>query len=331
MADKADTTPPEDANDDLPPDLIPVLEPHRDVGKSLEQIRSLVENYIRPKAFVAVDPVSGTAVPGTMTQSGPVAFPAHMFDDYLEAPRFRHGTANFDRIESLIEHVKRFKDGNSALFARDDRTSPAITAVLDYHEAGAEADPRFGKHRSLFRFPLSDEWKAWTEADGKVFSMVEFAAFLEDRIIDVLELIAGEDSLPEDLQRFINICGGKVATPNRLVELSRGLHVNEKAAVKEAISLASGEGQIIFESEHVDQFGGKLQVPGLFLIGIPVFKNGPPWRLAARLRYRKTPAGIVFFYELWRSDRAFDSAFSEAAERVRVETELPMFFGAPEA
>lgn len=317
------------AGDDPRAELL-TMPPSPDLGPVIEQVRNLVERHYAPRPFVAADPISGALAPGYMDEDGPHAIPATLFDDYLEAPRRRTGTAALTKIDSLIAHVNRFKDADSALFAIDDRTKPSIEAVLDYHPAGATSDPRFGKHRSRFDFPLSDEWQAWAKFDKEVFQMREFAEFLEDRIPDVLDMIPDEDSLPEDLARFVNLCGGSIASPNKLVELSRGLHVNENAAVTEAVNLGSGEGVISFRSEHTDAGGNRLNVPGLFLIGIPVFRHGPFYRLAARLRYRKTPGGIVFFYELWRADRAFDHAFGDACERVRVETELPLLFGKPE-
>jgi hypothetical protein len=171
------------------------------------------------------------------------------------------------------------------------------------------------------------------EHNGTQLRMVEFAEFLEDRVIDVLHLIPEEDELSEDLQKFINAGGGEalIATPQRLVELSRGLQVNENSAIREVNRLNSGEAQILFTSEHTDGNGEPLRVPSLFLIGIPVFRNGPIYRLAARLRYRKTPTGIVFWYDLWRHDRTFDHAFKEACERASIETDLPLLLGAPEA
>ncbi|HEY8604700.1 DUF2303 family protein [Tsuneonella suprasediminis] len=294
------------------------------------EVRAIIEDYSEPELINLQEPVTGVEAIALITKNGAKPVPSEVFDEYRRAPSQRHGTAELTAIESLIDHVNRFKDTDSALFAVDDRSNPSITAVLDYHRAGAEADPRYGLHRSLFQFPLSDEWKAWTKCDGEAFSMGEFAAFLEDRIIDVLDLIPGEDSLPEDMQRFVNTVGGSIASPSKLIELSVGLKVNERSAIKEAINLKSGEAQVQFVAEHVDDAGQPLRVPGLFLIGIPVFNQGPIYRLAARLRYRKTPGGLVFFYQLWRADRTFDHSFREACERVRVETELPLLFGKPE-
>ncbi|WP_246152723.1 DUF2303 family protein [Sphingomonas montanisoli] len=65
-------------------------------------------------------------------------------------------------------------------------------------------------------------------------------------------------------------------------------------------------------------------------MAIPVFRNDTFYRLAARLRYRKTGEGIVFWYDLWRADPTFDDAFTQAVARVAAGTELPVLYGKPE-
>jgi len=301
-------------------------------GSTIEALRRLVEDHTTAKLVELTDPVTDTKSPAFISGGRVYPVKPELFDGYLEAPRFRRGQANLTTIESLIEHVNRFKDSESVLFAVDDRKRPSITAIIDYHPAGGidKASPRHGAHRSMFAFPLSDEWNAWADMDKNPMRMIDFAAFLEDRIVDVLDMIDGEDSLPEDMQKFVNAVGGRIAGPSRLMDLSVGLKVYEKANVSEAVNLASGEAQIQFASEHVDGSGAPLKVPNLFLIAIPVFKNGQFYRLAARLRYRKSAEGLVFWYELWRADRAFDHAFRDSCERARVETELPLLFGTPE-
>jgi uncharacterized protein YfdQ (DUF2303 family) len=296
-------------------------------------VRALVEDYAKAK----IETLSGAGASAPfamMPGAGPVVVPASAFDAYRTQPRFRHGTAAMLSLDSLIDHTNRFKDEGSMLFADDNRDAPSIMSVLDYHPAGEALTtaPRFGKHRATFNFPLSDEWKAWTEFNKAPLKMAAFAEFVEERIIDVLHLIPEEDELSHDLQKFISACGGEaiIATPQKLVELSRGLKVNESSVIKEVVNLGTGEGQILFSSEHSDSNGQPLRVPSLFLIAIPVFRNGPLYRLAARLRYRKTAEGILFWYDLWRADRVFDHAFKEGCERARIETELPLLFGQPE-
>lgn len=294
----------------------------------IAEARSLVEDYVRPEFTTVKEPITGVEAPAILTRAGIQAVPATLFDDYRATPSRRRGTATLLDLTSLIAHVERFKDDDTILFATDNRETPSLTAVLDYHRKGADADPRFGQHRARFAFPLSDEWKAWIATNKKPMAMIEFAAFLEDRIIDVLD-DAGD--LPEDMQRFVKAIGGNIASPTKLMEVAVGLKIHEKSNVGETVNLATGEGEISFVSTHTDASGKPLKVPNLFLIGIPVFKNGPAYRLAARLRYRKREGGLLFWYELWRHEPVFDHAFGEALERVRTETGLPVLLGSPEA
>jgi len=302
----------------------------------INEARDLVESYVKADVIEVTEPMTGVTALAVRSGNSVVPLSPTIFDPYRDEPRFRSGTATMLSLDSLIAHVLRFKDDESVVFADDSREKPSITAVLDYHPAGGQlqgAPARFGKHRSTYAFPLSDEWKAWKEKDAEPMAMADFAAFLENRIIDVLFQIPGEDSLPEDVQKLVNTLGGSdtVATPNKLMELARGLQVNESAVVQEAVNLSTGEGVVRFQASHTDEAGAPLKVPSLFLIGIPVFNNGPLYRIAARLRYRKNGGRITFWYELWRTDRTFDHAFNEAVERVRVETELPVLIGKPEA
>lgn len=294
----------------------------------IAEARSLVEDYVKPEFTTVKEPRTGVEAPALLTAGGIQAVPSSLFDDYRATPLRRKGTATLLDLDSLIAHVERFKDGDTVLFANDDRASPSLTAVLDYHRAGAEAEPRFGAHRAKFAFPLSDEWKAWIATNKKPMAMIEFAAFLEDRIIDVLD---DSTALPEDMQRFVTAIGGNIASPTKLMETAVGLKVHEKSNVGETVNLASGEGEISFVSTHTDGAGKPLKVPNLFLIGIPVFKNGPAYRIAVRLRYRKRDGGLAFWYELWRQEPVFDHAFGEALSRVRTETGLPVLLGNPEA
>lgn len=315
-----------------------------ETGSLVRETRTLVEDYIKPDVRTLEEPNTGTKALVSLTAAGALAIPSSVFDSYRARPLQLRGTATLLSLDSLIEHANRFKDADSVVFANDDRTAPSINAVYDYHEpandggddrgiADATDIARHMLHRATFAFPLSDEWKAWMAKDGKAMPMVEFAEFLEERVIDVLHLIPGEDEMSEDLQKYIAASGGDggLATPQKLVELSRGLQVHETSVVREANKLSSGEAQLIFKSEHSDENGEPLRVPGLFLIAIPVFRSGAFYRMAARLRYRKTAGGIVFWYDLWRVDRTFDHAFREACERVKVETGLPVLLGKPEA
>lgn len=293
----------------------------------IDQARDLVEEYFKPTIQSITEPGTNVAAPFVLGRDSVHVVPASEFDGYRSRPVRRKGTASLTDLDSFIAHVSRFKDADTVVFASDVRDAPSLTAVLDYHRQGADGDPRFGQHRAKFAFPLSDEWRAWGSANKKPMSMADFAAFLEDRIIDVLD---STPDLPEDMQRFVSAIGGNIASPSKLMEIAVGLKVHEKSNVGETVNLASGEGEISFVSQHTDEKGKPLKVPNLFLIGIPVFKNGPAYRIAVRLRYRKREGTLVFWYEMWRQEPVFDDAFKEAVTRVREETSLPVLLGSPE-
>lgn len=308
-------------------------------GGVVREARDLVETYLKPQiSTIIIGDEEGPGrieVPVALLGDKVQIFKPEELDVWGVRPRFRQGTATLLSLDALIAHVNRFKDAESVLFANNERSAPTITAVLDYHPQGGllgGAKPRFGKHRSHYAFPLSEEWKAWKEKDGKAMPMAAFAEFLEERIVDVVGLIPGEDEVSEELQKYINSCGGTetIANPARLIELSRGLQIYESAVVKQANRLSSGEGELTFEVTHTSQDGKPLKVPSLFLIAIPVFYGDGYYRIAARLRYRKTGEGIVFWYDLWRTDHALDHAFRMACDRVEASTDLPLLLGKPE-
>lgn len=79
-------------------------------------------------------------------------------DARLEKPRRIAGESRHTTLDSFVAHVNRFKDDRSAIFADDTPKKPKLTAIYDYHQRHGE--PRFGSHRAVYDFPLSDEWLA---------------------------------------------------------------------------------------------------------------------------------------------------------------------------
>jgi uncharacterized protein YfdQ (DUF2303 family) len=251
-------------------------------------------------------------------------------DEYLNKPERRKGTARLTDLNSFKAHVNRFKDIDSTLFADNRVVSPSISCVFDYHRQGAEGSPRFGEHRAFYAFPLSKEWQAWTKINAQEMGQGDFAEVIENRISDVIAPSENTFSQNEHLKNLADLLGGSFASPQRLVELSRGLSVRSDDRVQQATNLSTGEAVIQYTSEHKDHEGQPLKVPNLFLIAIPVFESGPLYQIAVRLRYRVRNGGIKWFFELYRTDKVFDHAFDEACKDAATETGLPLFIGGPE-
>ncbi len=250
-------------------------------------------------------------------------------DEYRTAPERRTGTAQLGDLASFIAHTERFSDEHSALFASPNPKAPSLTAVLDYHEKTDKGAPRFGQHRGVYAFPLSDEWIAWTAQNGKPMDQRRFAEFLEDRIVDILSVASGEaGKLAQGLADAIQVA---FAPAGRLLDISRGLSIKVNAKVTSAQNLATGEVQISYVTTHDDGDVPGVKVPGAFLIGIPVFRNGDGFQIPVRLRYRLNDGALTWYYELHGADRIFDAAFREACDKASHATGLPLYVGTPEA
>lgn len=320
-----------------------------DSNNPFETAVGLTKDMLAP-ALISLGEMDGELVQVLVHGEGLETLNINEYLDPLRPrPRRRKGIAKMDRLESLIAHTRRFSDKDSVIFADATPTAPSITAVLNYHEAALIAGksdpatgevmpaliadcplPRFGDHRGVYQFPLSDEWKAWLGGNEVVMSQAEFAEFLEDRILDVLPPPQSDDESAKALREIAATLNGSFATAAKLMELSRGLAINIDARVKNAQTLASGEVSLQYEETHNDSKGQPISVPSLFVIGIPVFAFGEVYRIAVRLRYRVGGGAIKWFYSLYRIDRVLNHAVEEAAFRVADETGLPLLFGKPE-
>jgi uncharacterized protein YfdQ (DUF2303 family) len=254
-------------------------------------------------------------------------------DEYRDAPERREGQCVVEDIDSFVNHVNRFKDEDSALFGcsgldgkEGKLPRPVLLCVLDYHEAGSKSAPRFGKHRSRYNFPLSEQWKVWTEHDGQIMDQRTFAEFMNDHLLD----IASPEMAGETAKLVADALEITYATHVRLLELSRGLTIAVNQKVTEQRNLQTGEVVLNFTEEHADATGQPLKIPGGFLLGIPVFRNGDAYQIAVQLRYRKSGGSINWFYELYEPERVFEHAFRGACEIAQKGTSLPLFFGSPE-
>lgn len=247
-------------------------------------------------------------------------------DEYLTAPERRRGVATVFDLQSFVLHVNRFKGKDSMLFAEPIRGNPKITAVFDYNEPGEDGEARFGEHRTVYPCPLSEEWVTWKNSNGRVMDQASFAEFIEANIVDVHDPDDAGD-IVRDLVRKLDCT---LASPSKLLDYSRGLQVRVSNRVINAVNLATGEATMNFESDHTDAAGQQLRVPGAFLLAIPVFRNGSPFKIAARLRYRVEGTVAKWHYKLFRAEETFDFAFTEACAQAQKETSLPLVYGKPE-
>lgn len=253
-----------------------------------------------------------------------------LLDEYAERPERLKGELVALTESAFVELFNRHKDGDSATFADlTNLAAPKLVAVLDYHEERAEAlsTPRYGAHRLSYGYPISDEAKAWQAAHGKELSQLLFAAFIEDRIAD---LVAPTEAESADFKRLFQTVP---ATPADVITVSRGLEITVEGKLTESHVLATGETEFNFTEVHKDGSGKKLRVPSLFMISIPLFiadSEVEKVRLAVRLRYRKSEGGVKWFYQIYRWEHSVRSFLLDSLDRIREQTGAPVYEGKPE-
>lgn len=238
-------------------------------------------------------------------------------------PERKIGTAKVDTLASFIDLANRHKTTESAIFAGTDWQKPTLTAVIDYHHnASSRAD--WCKHHVHYAFPASEQWKTWVAMNGKAMSQADFAAFIEDNIADL------SSPQPLEVTEFEGKFMTRIATPSELITLSRGLQVHVSSKAANAVTLQSGEGEIVWNEVHNDAAGKKLVVPGLFMLQIPLFHMGEVQRVPVRLRYRVREGSVTWFYQMWRPDIAVTERVLDDFEKAMKGTGLPGFIGSPE-
>jgi uncharacterized protein YfdQ (DUF2303 family) len=104
---------------------------------------------------------------------------------------------------------------------------------------------------------------------------------------------------------------------------------NQDMRFKSAVRLQNGGVQMSFVQDDDVQTLQKMQVFDRFSIGVPVFWNGDAYRIDARLRYRVRDGKLAFWFELIRKDKVLEAATQTLIDKIRVQTDLPFFFGDP--
>lgn len=253
---------------------------------------------------------------------------AQVIEDFTEKrdalrqhPRAAVGFARLKDERAFLDHFDRHAQPSaSVIFADPD--AMRLVSVLDYHDDGVAGrltlygrGPNWCRHGGIYQPAMSPAWKAWLEATSKPMTSIELAAFLEDRIIDVVGTPMASKTLAELQEKL----GGRIGGPSDLVSIARNLKVNVKSTVRDVRTLSSGEMEVAYTEQHEDGTGQPLTIPSLFAVVIPVFFNGVRYQLPFRLRYRIAGGSVNWQISMYNAEEAVDLAFAELVARVRDE------------
>lgn len=188
-----------------------------------------------------------------------------------------------------------------------------FSAILNDHTAG---NPGFRDFIATLELAHSEEWNVWTKHNGSgaAFNSTEsFAVFLEDNALDMARPAAAE-----------------------FLQLALNFRVNESVTFSNQQRLQDGHVQLTYErlvdaGQRAGPASGKLDIPELFTIAIPVFKGVKQvvYEVDARFRFRLRESKLTIWYELVRPQKVLEKAFLDIWEEVKAGIGKEILLGTP--
>lgn len=230
------------------------------------------------------------------------------------APAYARQRVTLETRDALVDYVSRYKTDDTLLFA--EIATSSIVAIVDYHPAmlddkGAAMDILGGTcaHRATLKLPFSEEWKLWTNIDGRLMPQLEFARFLEENGADVHAPSGAE-----------------------LLEVCRDLQGRRKVNFTRAVRTASDNESFEFTDESEARTKGGIELPTRFLLKIPVYFGEADTEIYAFLRWKIAPeeGGLALGIALNRKEHVRQAVFKQIAFDVAERTGRPVVFGKPE-
>ncbi len=259
--------------------------------QTLDGIVALARETGEPKSPETPWAVAGIPYAIVPNDSRLVSLENYVYNDHAAAPERIKASVSVLDPESFIEYYTKFSDPNSRIFADEPNTQ--VTGILDYHAAG-EGSPRWCQHRLTLVLRASEEWKTWTASNNKQFTQMQFAEFLEQNSMDIVN-----------------------PAPAAMIEVARDLEAHTE--VEFAAGARTQDGQVKFkytETTKASVGAGSVAVPEQFTIFIPVFVGGQTIGLQALLRFRIKEGKLVLWYTLLRPEQVRRDAFLRARNQI---------------
>jgi uncharacterized protein YfdQ (DUF2303 family) len=226
-----------------------------------------------------------------------------------ENPARAIGTVKMRDANSFVNYFNRQKRAESLIYASLDPAK--ILGVIDDHRAyntefTNEDGANWRAYRVEFAVPASREWKVWTGKDRKALNQLEFAELIEDNLPDIV-------------------------TPDGSTMLSVALNfeASKEGNFVSAARLQDGSTNFVWK-EDINATGNKIAMPSQITLEIPVFENGQPSPVEARIKYRVKDGNLTIWYELVRPHKVLEAAFRSIWSQIEEQTQTTILLGSPE-
>lgn len=194
--------------------------------------------------------------------------------------------------ESFLKYFQNFADKDSHIFV--DIENAKFKAVIDYHQSAGS--PRWNRHTVSFTCPTTPEWNAWKRNSGQRMNQSEFALFIEDNLLEIVEPSGAE-----------------------MLEIASSLQAKNDVSFSSATRLDNGETQFSYKEDVNGSAGinGQLQIPQSIKLGLTPFRGSETYQVEARFRYRIKDGNLMMWYDLVRPHRIHEDAIKDTCEKIK--------------
>lgn len=224
-------------------------------------------------------------------------------DTYAKFPRRQHRCPISHDAASFLAYLgeRGVLEAPDGLEVWADKEALRLTAILDGHSGWCH-------DTACCHLELSQEWKAWMAASGKLVGQIEFAEFIEDQLSTIAE--------PD----------GAV-----LLEIVQSMQGTTKAEWTSAEWLANGQRGLAWVEEVEAKAGrkGRLDIPAAFTLGLRPFLASEAYRVTAALRYRINQGRLLIGFKLIEPHKILESAFTDVVDNVSAAVPVPVLWGHP--
>jgi uncharacterized protein YfdQ (DUF2303 family) len=213
-------------------------------------------------------------------------------------------TITLSDLRSFCAYVNEGKTPETRIFAQPDMKKPTFVAMIDYH--APDGQPSWCTHKAILVLTQTPEWETISAHDEKEMSQVEFAEFLEDNQIYIVE--------PDG------------AT---MLEIAKSLEQSSAGSFKSRVRLSDGDVALSYSTGIEARAGqdGTLTIPERIRLLLSPFEGMLAVGMEARFKTRLRPPTLTLSYVIVRKRQLILSMIEGATGMIAAETQVPIFCG----
>lgn len=225
-------------------------------------------------------------------------------DHLMDAPIRIKASPEFYDVDGFLDYTGEFAAADvTRIFV--DQADWRFFTVFDSHAPGA---PAWGDHCASLQLKKSPEWQRFLKVDGKKFTPMDLAEFIE-----------------ENLEYF----HGPV-TGAELLTMAQNLKVQLKGDLQVEHTTQAGLRHLQIKDDSV--LAGRvaekeLAFPEKVTLSLRVFDQHSAYEVSVFLRYRASKDSVTFWFKIPDPDGIEEEAFDKVVEEIRDKSGLKTLKG----